>query len=180
MRARLASHVHVRAARGGDERDAGGAAHMDDVQRAARFAREIEREADGFELHRDGARGEIVVDRSAVAQLRMIDFRMDRDEQVELGSALHSRAQRGGIGHRKIVDAAVRHERLEADDAGIAQRFEAVEIARHEPAPEREINTRLALGDGALRLERSRVNQRRRGVQRHIEEGGRAARGARA
>ena len=31
--------------------------------------------------------------------------------------------------------------------------FESVEIARHQPAPEREVHERLALGDGALRVE---------------------------
>ena len=54
--------------------------------------------------------------------------------------------------------------------------FEMVEISRHQPAPQREVGERLVLGDGALFRETLRVDERRRGVQRHVEEGGRPAR----
>ena len=44
-----------------------------------------------------------------------------------------------------------------------------LDVARDEPAPEREVDVRGALRGGQLGLERAGVDGRRVGVQRHVD-----------
>ena len=107
---------------------------------------------------------------------------MHGDDQTELRGAFHPGAQFLFIHRREIIDATVAHERLQTDDATITQCFELLVIAGNQSAPEREIDERLHFGSGALEIETPAIDRGRLCVERHFENGRRAARrcGARA
>ena len=67
---------------------------------------------------------------------------VDGDRQAERGGALHAGLEHLVVDGREVLDPAVAHEGLEADDAALGQLVEPVEVARHEPAPEREVDHR--------------------------------------
>ena len=81
----------------------------------------------------------------------------------------------------KVVDAAVAHERLEADDAATRPAARASStLARHEAAPEREVADDCAAAAAVLRLERLDGHDRRRRIERHVAHRRHAARDGRA
>ena len=74
-----------------------------------------------------------------------------------------------------LVDARVRGEALEPEDALVPQGRHLVDVARDGAAPEADVDRELALGGLLLGL---KVGDRRRGrarVQRHVEDGGDAS-----
>ena len=74
-----------------------------------------------------------------------------------------------------LVDARVRGEALEPEDALVPQGRHLVDVARDGAAPEADVDRELALGGLLLGIE---VVDRRRGrarVQRHVEDGGDAS-----
>ena len=187
MRAGLARRVDAAGARGGDERDAAAGRHVHDVQRAARLLREGERAADRLQLGDDRPRGEVVAHRRAPlgdgpAGERGRDrvaLGVHRDRQPEPRGARHPLEQRQVVGGRELLDAARRHEGLEADDAARGQLVEPVEVARHEPAPQRDVDVRAPRRRRDLGVERGAVDGRRDRVERHVDRARRAAGGER-
>ena len=81
---------------------------------------------------------------------------------------------------REVLDPAVAHEGLEADDAALGQLVEPVQVAGDEAAPEREVDLRGGARGGDLGVEGGAVDRRRVGVERHLDARGRAARQQRA
>src|SRR2546421_603136 len=69
-------------------------------------------------------------------------FSVAADEQIEVGGAFHSAAQRRQIDVREIADPAVAHNRFQTHCAAIAERFQVRQISRDEPAPETKIDMR--------------------------------------
>ena len=47
---------------------------------------------------------------------------------------------------RELVDAGVQQEALEAEDAGVVQRTQVLDVAGHGAAPEADVDVRLLLG----------------------------------
>ena len=104
---------------------------------------------------------------------------MHRHRQAEACSARHAGAQRLVVGRGKVVHPGRAHEGLEADDPPVGELVEAVDVARHEPAPEREVDVGRAGRGRDLEIERGPVERRWARVQRHVDEGRRAAGGER-
>ena len=73
-----------------------------------------------------------------------------RHGQAEPRGAAHAVVQRERVAGLEVVVAAVGHERLEADDAALGQLLHPLEVPRHEPAPEREVDVRRALAAASL------------------------------
>ena len=65
------------------------------------------------------------------------------------------------VGRRELVDAARAHEGLEADHAALGELVHALERARHQPAPQREVDAGGAAGRGHLGVEGGGVEGRR-------------------
>ena len=178
VRARLAGDVDAPRSRLGDEPHAGGARDVDDVQRAPRLLRQLERAPDRAELGDDRPRVEVVAEREAPLgdrlrgeprrQLRVL--RMHCDGKPEPGGARHPGVQRLVVRHHEVVDAGRAHERLEADDAALGELVEAVDRPGHEPAPEGEVDDRRLARGGELEVEGGAVDRRRARVQRHVDE----------
>ena len=100
---------------------------------------------------------------------------MHRDRQAEAGGARHPGVQRLVVRGGEVVHPGGAHEGLEADHAPGRELVEAIDVARHEPAPEREVDVRRGLRGRKLEVERIAVERRRAGVERHVGEGRRAA-----
>ena len=179
MRTSLGGDVDPIGARRVDERNALGAAHVHDVQRAASFSGEFERGANRRQFDLDGPRCEVGF-RVGLAlrlllggQLRRegVIFGVHRDDHLQLRGALHAFEQRLLVDARKTVDATGAHEGLEADGARFAQTGEFVEVQRREPTPEREIDARFLLGERTLLTQPRSIEDRRLGIERHVEKG---------
>ncbi len=65
---------------------------------------------------------------------------MDGHDAPQLRGSRHALVQRQVIDRLEIIDAAVAHEGFEADHAALREFFEPVDIVRHQPAPQREID----------------------------------------
>ena len=180
MRAGLAGGIDAAAARLGHRGDPLGDRDVDDVQRAAGLLGELERALDGGQLGgRRSRRGPLLPAPVARrAQLRRA-LGVDGDGEAERGGALHAGAERVVVDRLEVVDPRVAHERLEADHAAGGELVEAVEVAGHEPAPQREVHGRAAGRRGDLGVEGGAVDGGRVGVERHLDAGGGAARGER-
>ena len=135
--------------------------------------------ADRLELGGDGSRFEIIADFLFASRARgsgqraghLFRFGVDGDEKIERCGAFHSGTQGFLVNERKISDAAVAHERLQSDDAAIAQSFQVGEIARNQSTPEAEIDERARLGRSAFQLEVFAIRRGRMRIQRHLEHG---------
>ena len=187
MRTGFARDVDPARTRFGDDRHAASATHVDDVQPATGFPGEIDRGADRLEFGRDRSRVEKIADTFLAGGARgsgqrarhLFRLRVNRDKKVQLCGASHSGAQCFLIHEWEIANAAVAHERLQTNDAAIAQRFKIVEISRDKSAPQSEIHERTGLGCGAFQFETLAIRRGRTRVQRHLEHGGGSARGRR-
>ena len=91
----------------------------------------------------------------------------------------HALVERHVVGVRELVDAAVGHERLEADDAALGELLEVVEVAGHEAAPEAVVDARRGSRGRSLASNAAPSIVGGRRVQRHVEERREAARGQR-
>src|SRR5713226_4755477 len=96
---------------------------------------------------------------------------MNQKDRAQLGDSLHARTQRVRVASDEFVDAARAHERLEANNAALDQRLKLVEVARHQPAPQSEVNLRRALHRLELQVERRDVRRHWEVVERHVDEG---------
>ena len=67
---------------------------------------------------------------------------MDGDELAEPRADRHALVERHVVGVGELVDAAVGHERLEADHAALGELLEPVEVAGHQAAPEAVVDAR--------------------------------------
>ena len=65
----------------------------------------------------------------------------------------HAVVEREVVAGREVVVAAVGHEGLETDHAAGRQLVHALEVPRHDPAPEREVDVRGAARGGQLGVE---------------------------
>ena len=79
---------------------------------------------------RPGAERAVSASFSACTATRSAEPRADR----------HALVERDVVGVPELVDAAVGHERLEADHAALGELLEPVDVARDEPAPEPEVD----------------------------------------
>ena len=114
------------------------------------------------------------------ARRQRVVLGVDGDEPAELGADRHALVERHVVGVLELVDAAVGHERLEADHAALGELLEPVGVARDEAAPEPEVDARScarAAASLASKPAPSIVGGRR--VQRHVEERREPARGER-
>ena len=151
---------------------------MDNVQGAARLARQFQRAPDGVKLGVDWPRVEEIAHGGFSAQLRFggkvardsLALGMHRDELAQSRRAFHPLAQRVVIHAGKILNAAAGHERLEANRTALAEFLQLVQIVRHESAPEGEVRQRPVLRDRKFLVEALAVNRRRMGIERHVEE----------
>src|SRR5258708_18802220 len=96
---------------------------------------------------------------------------MDEQDRAQSGDSLHAFAQRSLISGGEFVDAARAHERLEAHDPALDQRLQLVEVARHEPARQSEVDLGRVLHRLELQVERGDVRRHREVVERHVDEG---------
>ena len=71
------------------------------------------------------------------------------------------------LGHMKALNPTT---------PALGQGVEAVAVARHQPAPEGEVDPGAPTGRGDLRVEGGGVQRRGEGVQRHVERAGRPRR----
>ena len=158
MRTGFAGHVDPSFARFGHERDSASATDVDDVKPTAGFRGDIDRAANRFEFSRNRSRVQVIADTffSRGARLtgqlarHLLRFGVDSDEQVELGGALHSSAQRWNVDMREIANAAVAHERFQPDGAAIAQCLQVSQISGNQSAPKTEIDERVCFRGGAF------------------------------
>ena len=125
----------------------------------------------------DGARGDEVAPAACPARLAQggRPLGVDEDGQAERGGARHAGLEHLVVDGREVLDPAVAHEGLEAGDAALGQLVEPVQVAGHEPAPEREVDHRRRGRRLDLGVERRAVDRRRVGVERHLDAGGGAA-----
>lgn len=72
---------------------------------------------------------------------------------------------------RKLVDAALAEEALEALDALFRERLQVVGIVRDDSAPEADVDVPLAFGGVQLDLEVFDGRGRRNRVQGHVDHG---------
>ena len=96
-------------------------------------------------------------------------------------------AEPGDLGHRggelvlvqlgELVHAGGREEALEAVDACVVQRLEVLHVVGQGPAPEADVDVRLAAGDVLLGAQVVHRRRGRQGVEGHVDEGGDAAGG---
>ena len=78
-----------------------------------------------------------------------------RDQQPVEARQLGQRGpQPGVVQRRELRDAGVEQEALEADDAGLVQRAQLAEVARHGAAPEGDVGRDLALRHLAFHVQR--------------------------
>ena len=141
MGTRLGGHGHTLAARGIHHRQALGAAHVHHVRPHAvpRAAHTDEQTLDCLDLSGRWARATPRQPLDALLCAPAVE------QFLTLGVHPHDRAEaRRGletdrehtIGHaRKVVDAAVAHEGLEADDAALMQRLQLREVVGHHATP---------------------------------------------
>ena len=134
---------------------------------SAATGREAAKSAIAGAARRERAQAELAHDHRALG--------VHRDGQAEHRRPAHSLVQREVVAGGEVVDAAVGHERLEADDTAGGQLVHLLDAPRHEPAPEREVDVRRAARRGQLGLERACVDRRRVGVQRHVDSAREAA-----
>jgi hypothetical protein len=97
---------------------------------------------------------------------------VDQQEAVEPGDGGHDVGQLVSSQRGELRHARVRQERLEAEHAGVVQRLEVSEVARHRPAPEADVGVALTLGGRALDVQRGDGRRRRDRVERHVHQGG--------
>ena len=98
------------------------------------------------------------------------------DDPAPASGEAHSFVEREVVGGGKLVEATVGHECLETDHTGFGQAFEVAEVQRGQPTPQREVDQGFLLAEPGLFLKALTGEQRRRGVEGHVEKGGRAAR----
>ena len=141
---------------------------------------EQDRARDRLELGHDRPRGEPVARRRPErAGGQRVVLGVHGDRQPEPGGDRHALVERDVVDVGELVDARVRHERLQADHAALGELLEPVEVAGHEAAPEAEVDARRGPRRLELGVEGGAVEHRRRRVQRHVEERREAARGQR-
>ncbi len=102
------------------------------------------------------------------------------DDQPGTPRGAHPLEQRHVVHGGELVQATVAHERLEADHAARRQLVQFRQVQRRQAAPQAEIQPGLRLAQHPFFRESPRVQQRRRGIQRHVQEARRAARRQRA
>ena len=183
MRAGLGGDVHAARAGLGGQGDATRGAEVHEMQRRAGLLGEEDRAAHRLGLRDRRARREVVP--HARAALLASHLRQRAGERVALGvrgddqpgtpRGAHALEQRHVVCGRELVQATVTHERLEADHAARRQLVQFREVQRRQAAPQAEIQARLRLAVRAFLREGPRVQQRRRGIQRHVQEARRAA-----
>ena len=72
----------------------------------------------------------------------------------------------------EVVDPRWHQKTLEAANARLDELFEVRGVARHDAAPERDVDVTLPVRRGPLGLERRRRRRRRHAVQRHVDDRG--------
>ena len=101
-----------------------------------------------------------------------------RDEQAaEAGDLGHGRAELRLVQRGELVHARGEQEALEARHARLVQGPQVGDVARHRPAPERDVHRKLAGRGGLLGAQRGHGHGRRDAVQRHVHDRGHPARG---
>src|SRR3954447_24935575 len=150
------------------------------MKRAAGVLGERERSPDGLELgDRRAGRDVIAPAGAAPVRRQRVVLRVHRHDRAEPRAPRHRGMRRGVVGAREVAHAARRHERLEADHAALVQLPEPIRVARHDPAPEAEVDARRRLRGRELGVERRPVDRRRVRVEGHLEARGHAAGGER-
>ncbi len=191
VRARLDGERYARvagAAEGGERIRRG---EMNDVRARAGLLRDAQHEIDGGVL--GGAR--------ARRQVRVVATRVEAERGLlalgerlgELGVHEQRRAEARDLGHagaelglvyvRELGDAALGEEALEGQHAfleEVAQAAVRTGVAGNEPAAQRDVDAGLLLERAHLGAEAFERGGRRHAVERHVDEGGDAARGRRA
>ena len=95
---------------------------------------------------------------------------MQRHEQTGVGGRPHRRDEASVGEGRELRDTALAHESLHADRASLRELAKRDRIRADDPSPEREVDDRRALAGGALGIERWAVEDRRHGVERHVDD----------
>ena len=83
--------------------------------------------------------------------------------------ARHAFAQSDRVARGKLVDAARAHEGFESEHTAIDQGVELVDVARHQAAPDAEIDDRRHRSRGELEVESIDVDRHGQAVQRHVD-----------
>ncbi len=160
MRQRLDGHVDAALLEEADEGQAAGAALVDDVDARAGPLGERAGPVQRLDRHHVGARGEMG-QRIVAAGLLQALLAPEEDRRVlgvngasqaELGEDLEAFEHRAVIGAGQVA-GGVAEEELEADDAGLNQRFEVTEIVLAEKPVDTEVDDRLGGRRLALHLE---------------------------
>ncbi|CAM5622376.1 hypothetical protein SAVIM338S_05842 [Streptomyces avidinii] len=99
-----------------------------------------------------------------------------------LGVHDHQAAEAGDLGERggepllvelrELLHAGGRQEALEAEDAGVVQRPQVLDVVGQRAAPEADVHVRLGARDVLLHDQVGGRGGRRQRVQRHVEDGG--------
>ena len=102
---------------------------------------------------------------------RLVALGVDADDRVQTRRGLEPDRE-DAVGHAlKVVDAAVTHERFEADDAPLVEDLEVVEVVGNEAAPQAEIDEGFLRRDRELLIKGCGSRRRGMGVEGHLEHG---------
>ena len=105
---------------------------------------------------------------------------MRQQRQPERRQHRHGHAQIPFADVRELVNAGWTQKAFEAEHAGPGQRREIGGVARHDAAPETDIDVTSAMGGATLGVQAGHGRGRRNAVQRHVDERRDAARRRRA
>ena len=184
MRAGFARHVNATRPRLSDQIYPAPAADVHDVQRAAGLLREEDGALDGLQFGHHRTRVEVVthacLPRSHRTTRQQACYRIvlgvHGHDAAQFGRPRHALVQRQVVARLEVVNAAIGHEGLEAHNPALGQFVQALNVARHDAAPQAEVHQRGSLRRCQFQIESGSVNRGRVGVEGHVEEGGRASR----
>ncbi len=149
-----------------------------------RGAAELDEQGDGLVLGLGRARAQVGAVFAGIEALHERVRRLDRAGQ--LGVDEERRARAGELAHglaqialgdeAELFDARLDHEALEAHDARVEQGAQLLGVAGDGAAPEAHVDPELPRGGGELLLEAGDGGGGRDAVERHVHQGGDAAR----
>ena len=184
MRAGFAGHVGAARAGLNHQTHGGAAAEVDQVQRRAQLLGVQQGTLHRLQLGQHRAAVQVLTDAvgapppgllsKVTGQRQALGVQGQRQSQAP--SRTQSIVERGVVHGGELIQATVAHEGLEADHPGLCQCVHLIQVQRGQTAPQPEVEPRPGGGQLTLGFKTLAVQQRRRGIERHVEETGRPAR----